>query len=205
MNSVGRLRLRGVALLILLCTVGTASTRGTPSTCHARGGMPSGLEPFLDAQGFDPANRRVALADLDGDGRSEALVYLRGGDWCGSGGCTLLVLRRQRGDWLKVSQIPATRLPIRLLERRHHGWRSLQVHVAGGGGAAHDAVLDFDGRHYRGNPMPRAATPAANPAGRTLIDGAPDGMPPCERRVTGDQRPRSSSRRTDQAINPIAG
>lgn len=181
MSSVGRLHLRGMACVVALCMAGTASARETPPTCHARGGLPPGLEQFLDAQGFDPANRLVALADLDSDGRSEALVYLRGSEWCGSGGCTLLVLRGQRGNWLRVSQIPATRLPVRLLEQRHHGWRSLQVHMGGGGGAAHDAVLDFDGHRYLGKQTPPGATPSANPAGHPLIDEAPESTPRCER------------------------
>lgn len=54
---------------------------------------PPGLGSILRRCGPFSPDTRYALAriDLNGDG-SEAIVYLAGGQWCGSGGCTLLVL-----------------------------------------------------------------------------------------------------------------
>ena len=43
-----------------------------------------------------------ALVDLDGDRAPEALVYLSGRDWCGSGGCILYIL--QSGGQLAAGQ-----------------------------------------------------------------------------------------------------
>ena len=205
MSTVDNPRLLGVACLAALCTIGTASARESLHPCDARDGMPPRLEQFLDAQGIDLSDQWVALADLDGDGREEALVYLHGRDWCGSGGCTLLVLQEHQGGWGRISQIPVTRLPVRLLERRRHAWRSLQVRVGGGGSPAHDAVLDFDGHRYPGNPTTVEPTSSTDGAGRTLIAPSTDGTPRCERAVIGDQGARPDPRRTDHAINPIAG
>ena len=36
----------------------------------------------------------AAFVDLNGDGRPEAVVRLTSSHWCGSGGCTTLVLER---------------------------------------------------------------------------------------------------------------
>lgn len=205
MSIVGNPRLLGIACLAALCTIGVASAREPLRPCHARDGISPRLEQFLDAQGIDLSDRWVALADLDGDGREEALVYLHGSDWCGSGGCTLLVLQERQGEWHRISQVPVTRLPVRVLERRRHAWRSLQVRVGGGGSPAHDAVLDFDGHRYPANPTTVGTAPSAAGAGRPLIDQSTDGTPRCERGVIGDQWARSGPRRTDHAIRPIAG
>ena len=42
--------------------------------------------------------RWVSVVDGEGDSRL-ALVYLVGMNWCGSGGCNLLILRPAAGDW----------------------------------------------------------------------------------------------------------
>src|SRR5690242_756822 len=87
MSPTERFLPRSMVRLALLFVIATASAGQAQLACHARDELPRGLELFLDAQGFDSGDRLVALADLDGDERSEALVYLRGSDWCGSGGC----------------------------------------------------------------------------------------------------------------------
>src|SRR5437870_10823824 len=37
--------------------------------------------------------------DLNGDGRPEVLVYLRGREVCGTGGCNLMVFQRGKSDY----------------------------------------------------------------------------------------------------------
>lgn len=170
----------GLACLPVLGGIAIAHTETPSSPCDAQVKTPPSLERFLETNSFgEKDGRRIALVDLDGRGPPEALVYLRGMDWCGSGGCTLLVLRERNGSWMRVSRITATRLPVRVLDRRRHGWHSLQVHVGGGGIASADVVLDFDGRRYPGNPTVVARTSTDAGAGRTLIDV--DGSTRCPR------------------------
>ena len=74
-----------------------------------------------------------ALVDLDGDGKKEAIVYLVGRTWCGSGGCPTLVLVRNGVGWKLLQYITITRPPIRVLSSTSHGWHDLSVWVQGGG------------------------------------------------------------------------
>ena len=113
----------------------------------------------------------ATLADLNDDGSEEALVYVTGNGMCGTGGCFLYVLTREGRGWRKVSAIPGTRAPIRLLDTRSRGWRDISVFVAGGGIIqSYDAQLKFDGRTYPTNPtVPPARHLKGTVSGRVLI------------------------------------
>jgi hypothetical protein len=110
-----------------------------------------------------------AFVDLDGDKKDEVVVYLIGACWCGSGGCTTLVLAPEASTYRLVSEISITRPPIRVLKRVSRGWRSLGVWVQGGGiQPGYEAVLRFDGSTYPRNPS-TAPTQGRAPRGRVLI------------------------------------
>lgn len=94
----------------------------------------------------------AAFVDLNGDGKAEAIVYLWDGGWCGSGGCTALILTSNDSKYRVLTKITVTRLPIRVLTTKTNGWRDLAVFVAGGGVKAGYARLAFDGKKYPGNP-----------------------------------------------------
>jgi len=116
------------------------------------------------------ARYAAARADFDGDGKAEAIVYLESESWCGSGGCTLYILRRSAAGWALVNQVSVANLPVRVLASRSHGWSDLGVAVQGGGaGRPREALLSFNGRRYPGNPtVARRAPPEA--AGRTVLN-----------------------------------
>ena len=102
----------------------------------------------------------AAFVDLNGDGKQEAVVYLTGRDLCGSGGCDLYIYTPRRGSWREVTALSITRLPVRLLRGRTHGWRDISVFVAGGGILpGYDAQLKFNGRTYPTNPTVPPARP----------------------------------------------
>jgi len=116
----------------------------------------------------------VAFKDLNGDGVDEAIVYLMGGGWCGSGGCTTLVLKKEGDSWATVSRITITRPPIRVLTSVSKGWHDLGVWVQGEGTQpGYEAELVFDGKSYPRNPT----TPPARPSGEVLIKERPGGKP----------------------------
>jgi hypothetical protein len=137
------------------------------------------IEEFIRAQLKEDPSEAGAIAsciDLDGDGETEVLVYLAGRDWCGSGGCHLLVLARTETSLRMVSMVPITRPPIRVLTRKSHGWRSLSVLVVGGGILqGYSAELRFDGTKYPENPsMPPARRLGGRPvSGVTVISRDP--------------------------------
>jgi hypothetical protein len=118
----------------------------------------------------EPTRYAAAFTNLSGQGRSEVVVRLSGGGWCGSGGCTTLVLADERGAFKLVSKITITQLPIRVLDTRSHGWRDLGVTVGGGGiQKAFEATLSYDGRTYTANPSALPARPPALRTGHVLI------------------------------------
>jgi hypothetical protein len=130
------------------------------------------LRAFLQTFDSDLKDRFVAaLADLNGDGRPEAIVYLTSNDWCGSGGCTTLILVRDGDSWQLLSRVTITRPPIRVLASKSNGWRSIGVWVQGGGiQPGYEAELRFNGKEYPTNPsMPPARQLTGKANGETVI------------------------------------
>jgi len=120
-----------------------------------------------------------AFVDLNGDGKEEAIVYLVGRGWCGSGGCVTLVLARRNSSYRVITKITITRPPIRVLNSTSHGWHNIGVWVQGGGvQPGSEAELRFDGKTYPSNP----STPPARPlvgkvAGEIVVPSSQDGTP----------------------------
>ncbi|UXA61016.1 hypothetical protein M0D48_19155 [Xanthomonas prunicola] len=127
-----------------------------------------------------PAEVQVSIGGLR-ENHKDAVVYLNGNRYCGSGGCTLLVLADDRSAsssspaYRHVSGFITAKIPIVALKTSHHGWRDLGVFVSGGGiTEGYTATLMFDGKRYQGNPtLPsRHKTPTAGID--TVLIGQPD-------------------------------
>lgn len=112
-------------------------------------------------------------------GPSDAIVYLSGNEWCGSGGCTTLVLAPDGQSWKIVTKITITRPPIRVLKGGTNGWRSIAVWVGGGGiRPGYEAELRFDGRTYPTNPsVPPARRLSEKADGEVVIPSAEGARP----------------------------
>jgi hypothetical protein len=111
----------------------------------------------------------AAFADLNGDGREEAVVSLQSGLFCGSGGCALYIYTPDGASWRQLADLTIVNAPVRLLNTRTRGWRDLGVHVRGGGfEIPREARMRFDGTTYASNPSmaPRTRRGAQ---GRVLI------------------------------------
>lgn len=132
--------------------------------------LETSLPKFIASWSKEEAPRfRSAFVDLNNDGNKEAIVLMEGSDWCGTGGCTLLVLIRSRGEWKLVSKMTGTKTPIRVVQRSKNGWSSLGVTVRGGGIIqSYEAVLDFDGKKYPSNPS-MIGRSAGKPLNGTVI------------------------------------
>ena len=109
---------------------------------------------------------RAARTDLNGDGQDDAVVLLEGPEWCGTGGCTLLVLRGDAKGFGLLSRSTVSRNPVRVLGSSQQGWRDLMVNTQGVG----DVVLGFDGKAYASNPsLLKPADLAQVQRARTLL------------------------------------
>jgi hypothetical protein len=89
----------------------------------------------------------VVLRDLNGDGIPEAIAYMVGNDWCGSGGCNLFILQKSGDSWKIVSNVTITYPPVRIFNDSSNGWHNLGVQ--GGGGVLEPMTLDFDSMAQR--------------------------------------------------------
>jgi hypothetical protein len=119
------------------------------------------------------------FVDLNSDRKNEAIVYLTGESWCGSGGCVALVLARKDSSYRVVTKISIARTPIRVLTAASNGWRNIGVWVQGGGiQPGYEAELRFDGKTYPSNPStPPARRLAGSVPGKVVVPSSPDGKP----------------------------
>jgi hypothetical protein len=121
-----------------------------------------------------------AWVDLNGDGSQEVVVHIIGQDWCGSGGCTTLVLEPEGSSYRIISKITITHLPIRMLTAKSRNWKNLTVWVWGGGiRKAYEAELRFNGKSYPSNPsVPPAHKLVREPKGKIIIPDDPKAAKP---------------------------
>jgi hypothetical protein len=163
-------------LLLVTFLVSPATASAPPSAAESlRAFLQSS---FADARAEWPETSYVsAFADLDGDGRNEALVSLYSGLFCGSGGCALYIYTPAGASWREVAELTIVNAPVRLLSSRSRGWRDLAVSVRGGGiEIPHEARIRFDGRTYASNPSMAPRIRGRAP-GRVLIDDAGESRP----------------------------
>ncbi len=147
---------------------GQSVERGQQRVAAAPTPTQNSVRSFLRTLDDDKTTKFIAaFRDLNADESPEAIVYLIGPKWCGSGGCSTLVLRHDGGHWTLVSNIRITRPPIYVLNGVSNGWHDIGVLVQGGGVQnGFESELKFDGHTYPTNP----STP---PASR--LEGQPNG------------------------------
>ncbi len=135
----------------LLCLISAAST-AQPAAGVSRSALFHGFlaQHFSGSRDEAPdASYDTAWYDLNGDGRPEVLVYLEAPIWCGPHGCDLLIFTADGTSWRRIDEISAGRTPIRVLERRHRGWRDLSLYVSDSLAPGRQRILSFDGRRYQ--------------------------------------------------------
>jgi hypothetical protein len=125
-----------------------------PETKHDRK-LDEAIQREIGVSSYTYAYNRVKL---DNGAVPEALVYMPGADFCGSGGCTCFVFAARGGEYRLVSRLSLTRPPIIVSSHRTNGWSDLVVFVSGGGiQPGYYAVLPFDGAKYPENPTTKPA------------------------------------------------
>jgi hypothetical protein len=108
---------------------------------------------------------------LEDGGKENVLVYVTGQTWCGSGGCTLLVLQQHSGSYTIVTRVRIAKLPIILFPEKTNGWHDVGVFVQGGGvQSGYEAELEYDGKSYPTNPsVPPARRSALKNQGKVVV------------------------------------
>jgi hypothetical protein len=130
------------------------------------------LKQYLSLTPTPSSETSVAIAsvDLNGDNKQEHVIYVRGRAWCGSGGCLALVLQQAKESYQVIGRITVARLPIRVLDSKNSGWRSIGVWVQGGGiKQGYEATLQFEHGKYPGNPTTLSARRATPNSHRGLV------------------------------------
>jgi len=111
------------------------------------------LQKYAGADGFEDRTTRYSVAQVSiNNGPAMKLVYLSGQSWCGSGGCTALLLKEVGMTFKIVNKFTLARLPIHVLPSTTKGWHDMTMPVRGGGVSDRVAILRYNGSRYPGNP-----------------------------------------------------
>ncbi|MDP2491694.1 hypothetical protein Q8W38_20295 [Vibrio splendidus] len=122
----------------------------------------------------DNTKYRWLTYDLNGDGKEELFAQL---DWCGSGGCTLLIFENHQDNWRFNSRVTLVKGDIRLGKSQNHGWQDLIFNVSGGGATPAKHTLSYSGVSYPLNP---SVAPVADDADISDVVLFADGVSPAQ-------------------------
>lgn len=82
--------------------------------------------------------------DLNEDGKNEIFVGLTGTYFCGSGGCTQLILNDQGNV---ISTFSVSGYPVIIDKNKTNGWKDLFIYSG-----SKNRIVKFDGKKYPSNP-----------------------------------------------------
>lgn len=109
---------------------------------------------FLDISKLEVLNDEFAgsvhLADLNGDKHLDLLLLHQSSDFCGSGGCLLMIFKNTGTGFEYVNSIGTIR-SVYLGTTTTNGWRDIVVGYSGGGGPSGYTQFQFNGRVYPGS------------------------------------------------------
>ncbi len=103
-------------------------------------------------------------ADLNGDGKADAIVFVSGNSICGTGGCQVLIFKGDGKNYALVTEMSVSHPPVFVGATKTNGWRDLVMEVYGGGIKPYFASLKFDGKTYPENPTVELALPKKSKA-----------------------------------------
>ena len=168
-----------IASALAILSLGVVSPGQEALNADHKADVRAFLAQYLKNDTGAEASVAIATVPLAGANHQETIAYITGQDWCGTGGCNLIIVE-QRGTHMRViGEVSIVRPPIRVLSTSSFGHPDLGVLVVGGGILrAYEAKLRFDGRRYPGNPTVRPAVKTSSPSpGRSLISADDRGLP----------------------------
>lgn len=111
------------------------------------------VERYNLAKQRTPGPYDFAGVDLNGDGKSEAVVLFSGADWCQKTGCSLVVFQEEQVGYRPVSHITSARPPVLIGPEASFGWRDLMANTGGGNAPVRTVRLGFSGKGYPANAL----------------------------------------------------
>jgi hypothetical protein len=133
---------------IALFSIASGFTQATPPVLSLAQAALQKIDPEIKPDHYD-----IARADLDADGKEDVLVLMNAkSGYCGSGGCTLFILKAMEDGFASLGSVKVVSRPIYLRKNSSHGHRDLLVSVRGGGATSGLAALAFDGSSYPVSP-----------------------------------------------------
>ena len=184
------MRFRGALSLALMSIFMAHPCRGqrTDSAVSSQQSLDRFLRDYLGPASTDEGLTQryfSAFVDLRDDQTREAIVYIMEREWCGSGGCTTLILAPEGSSYRIVTKISVSRPPIRILSTKSNGWHDLGVWVQGGGvQPGYEAKLRFDGKSYPRNPSVAPAQRLVETVGGEVVVPKTVGLPKPEEPAT---------------------
>jgi len=160
----------GALLLVATATIGSASGQQVAPISPPNAALKAYLRKYL-GPGADLTTRiNIATVKMDG-GKEEEIVYVSGPNWCGSGGCLMLILEPVGPSFKPLGRVTIVQLPIRvLLPSTNNGHPDIGVYVSGGGILpGYEAVLSFNGTRYPSNPSVPPARKTTTNRGKVVI------------------------------------
>ncbi len=94
---------------------------------------------------------RVMGADLNTNGKGEAIVLFTGEGWCAPTGCTLAVFGETDRGYRIISLTRRVKAPIYVARQSAFGWRGLTVDTGIKDRTLQSVILKFNGSRYPGN------------------------------------------------------
>lgn len=79
-------------------------------------------------------------------------VYLNSDNFCGTGGCRMLILMYKNNKYNLINSVFGVRLPIVSFNTRHNGWRDIGIQSYSPKRDLNFTRLLFDGSRYPSNP-----------------------------------------------------
>jgi Zn-dependent M16 (insulinase) family peptidase len=158
-----------LSLLFTLGSEASAEAPPEPSADPVRSGIERYLQKYLrdDLKTLSEEDRKYShdTFDLNNDGRKEIFVALISPYFCGSGGCTLLILNP---DYTLHSRMTVVKdFPLHASSKTTHGWRDLVIQSRG------NRLLKHNGKKYPSNPSIQPAVKLEDvPGKQPILDGA---------------------------------
>ena len=154
-TSVSMLLLLGLFILI----------PHSASTLFAEDKLRGAIIAALRADGDDEPVFRTAQSDLNGDQKSEIVVWVPDRRWGGSGGYPLYVFIERDEKYKLLWSSKHAWTPVVVLSSKHHGWSDFAVTFGGGGDPMRFLVFRHNGQGYSQS----STTVSKRPQGKWLF------------------------------------
>jgi hypothetical protein len=120
----------------------------------------------------------VVSVKTEAEAGEELVVYVSGEWWCGTSGCTMLIVEPFQSSFKVLGREPGVQLPICLLHTMENGHPDIGVIVAGGGiEVPYEAVLSFNGTNYPDNSGLPPARKVKGVEGKKIITSTKNSVP----------------------------